>query len=444
MKKLAPLLFKIIAVAMLLFTVAVVVGYVWINKYLGSEAFRNTLSQTASKALNVEGQFQDFHWSGLSVYSGGFTGRGNATSSFDRILIQNLHASINIAAALRGIVEIDEFEVGQFHLSLKETGPVPPPTSETPAPTPVAPSPASSKFRVDAIRINEVRLDWPKDIAGGGSAAGIAVEMTNAEGGWNIEGHGGTLAYADYPIQKVDHFTMRLRPDRLYITRAELRNGDQGTIKVSGGVGIVGNTDLDLNVDIADFPVSPLLPSDWRARLSGNANSSLHLTRPDAPNAPWKVEGQGHLDGAVLEGLPALDQIATFTQTTDYRTLKLQTVSTDYVFTPAQWDFTNIAIEAPGLIRVEGQLTKAGDALAGKLNLGVPPAKIAIIPGAQTEIFTETRGAYVWTPVVIGGTVESPTEDITPRLLAAAAQVLKKMAQPVLDKTMDLFNQLLH
>ncbi len=433
---------------MVLFAAGVIAGYVWINRYLASDDFRRMVSQKTSQALQVEGQFEKFHWSGLAIYSDGFSGQGGPSSALDQVLLQQLHANLNLTAAFHGVWEIDQLEVGQLKLTLKEAAPAPA-TEAPPIPPPAAPGSGllPSTFRINTIQLDEVDLSWPTALAGGGTASHIAVQMKGTEGGggWDVDGKGGTFAMARFPIEEIKDFSLRLRPDRLYLTKSELHNPDQGVIHATGEIGLGDQPDIDLHIDAAAIPITPLLPPDWRARVFGDLNASLHLTRAGTPAAPWHIDGQAHLDNGRLEALPALDQLATFTQTQEYRTLKLQTAETDFALGPDRMEFSNLAVESEGFIRTEGDLViQGGDALDGTINLGLPSSRLALIPGAVSQIFTESRGVYVWTPVKIGGTVENPTEDLSGRIVGAMIPAVKEGAQQMINKGVDLLNGLLH
>jgi hypothetical protein len=443
MKNMARTLWTVIVVLMVLLAAAVVAGYFWVNRYLASDEFRQTVSRAASRALHVKGEFEAFHWSGFSIYSGGFSGWGAPDSPIDTVTLREMHAGLNLTAAFHGVWQIDRLEIGTLHLALKEVPanvrPAPPEPAET------APSFLPSTFRIDTIGIREVELTWPATLAGGGRAAKIAVEMKSSpEGGsWSAEGHGGTFVLARFPAQDIRNFSLRLRPDRLYLTEAALQNAGGGTIHAAGEVGLGDSPDLDLRFEVAGVPVTPLLPEDWRARLFGNIASDFRLTRAAAANAPWKIEGKAHLDDARLEALPLLDQMATLTHTQDYRTLKFQTAEGDFVLGPTRMELDHLAIESDGMVRVEGGIVRTGEALDGTLQLGLPPARVRGLLGAD-QLFTEPRGLYLWTPVHIGGTMEKPTEDLSPRAAAAVLQGLQKGIETPVNQAVDVLRGLFH
>ena len=56
----------------------------------------------------------------------------------------------------------------------------------------------------------------------------------------------------------------------------------------------------------------------------------------------------------------------------------------------------------------------------GTFQVGVTPGSLQWLPGSQGKVFTASRDGYLWTSMRLTGPVDSPTEDLTPRLVAAA------------------------
>jgi hypothetical protein len=80
-----------------------------------------------------------------------------------------------------------------------------------------------------------------------------------------------------------------------------------------------------------------------------------------------------------------------------------------------------IDIEADGVFRLQGTATINNKRLGGELQLGVAPGYLEWLPKAQ-RIFTRQRDDYLWTTVQLGGTINDPQEDLSPRV----AELLKK------------------
>ena len=107
----------------------------------------------------------------------------------------------------------------------------------------------------------------------------------------------------------------------------------------------------------------------------------------------------------------------------------------DFTVTGDLIELRNIQIESDGLTRVEGVLDKKGEAIAGILNIGVTPGTLSLIPGAERTVFTEKRDGFVWTTMNIGGTTRQIREDLSSRLIGAAAiDMVDRLPGSVQDK----------
>jgi hypothetical protein len=64
------------------------------------------------------------------------------------------------------------------------------------------------------------------------------------------------------------------------------------------------------------------------------------------------------------------------------------------------------------------------DELSGRLRVGVVPGLLSLIPGAEEKVFSaENNGGklgLLWCNVNLSGTLNSPREDLSARLIAAA------------------------
>ncbi|MGB8356693.1 MAG: hypothetical protein WCD79_22535, partial [Chthoniobacteraceae bacterium] len=50
----------------------------------------------------------------------------------------------------------------------------------------------------------------------------------------------------------------------------------------------------------------------------------------------------------------------------------------------------------------------------------ITPSSLQWLPGSQEKVFTASHDGYVWTTVRLTGPLNSPKEDLSPRLVAAA------------------------
>ena len=115
-----------------------------------------------------------------------------------------------------------------------------------------------------------------------------------------------------------------------------------------------------------------------------------------------------------------LDEISTFTRNLQFRRLNLSTASGEFTQDDTRLRVKNFVAESDGLIRVEGAFTIEKGNIDGTFMVGVTPATLQWLPGSQAKVFTESRAGYVWAPMRLTGPANKPTEDLSPRLIAAA------------------------
>jgi hypothetical protein len=89
-------------------------------------------------------------------------------------------------------------------------------------------------------------------------------------------------------------------------------------------------------------------------------------------------------------------------------------------------------IASDGAIRAEGKITIDGENLDGQLNIGLPPEVLAKLPSAASDVFTIDERGMRWAPMRITGTTDKPKEDLSGKLMSAAAtRLIGKLQQGI-------------
>jgi hypothetical protein len=77
--------------------------------------------------------------------------------------------------------------------------------------------------------------------------------------------------------------------------------------------------------------------------------------------------------------------------------------------------------------------------------VGVTASSLQWLPGSQSRVFTVAHDGYFWTPVHLKGPVSHPHEDLTKRLVAAAAgELLKNSGDTLQDAAKTLLDLIPH
>jgi hypothetical protein len=416
----------LLALALIALTVAIsfkiALGY-----YLRSDGFRQRIEVAVGRTLKAQGTLMPLHFADSTFYSDGFAARGGNGAFFSDLRADQIRAAINWRALFGRTCQIDELTVQRLDIQFADR-------SATPLAQPVESQPSNtpSSWRVDLRQASvfESSWRWGTNTPSPGQVTGAAfVLKPGGDDSWLIDASSGKVSQGGWPELSIESAKLRYTRDALFVTESTLHTG-AGRIVASGEVNF--NQAADLQAQIISIPLDPLLPPDWRLRLTGNVSGTAKIHAPFASGAVH-VEGNVQLSDAQLQALPLLDQIATFTRTERFRRMILSKASLVFTRDSGLITAKDIVIESEGLMRVEGACTIINDQIDGLFQVGVTAASLQWLPGSQARVFTISHDGYYWTPLRLTGPVVHPVEDLTPRLAAAAAGQLLQNSQDAVE-----------
>ena len=396
--------------------------------YLRSEGFRQRIAAAVGHALKAEGTFLPLQLVDGTFYSDRFVARGNSGAFFSELQADQIRAAFNWRGFFHRTCLIDELNVQQLIIRFANR------SGAEATPVKVAPQQnrSSERWKLDLRKANVAQSTWTWATNDGtaGSITGSSFTLTPSSDSWLIDASSGKLSQTGWPVLSIESAKLRYTSSSLFVTESVLRTGT-GRITLSGEIDF--KQAANLQTQFADVPVAPLLPPDWRVRLTGKVAgvASIH-----APLSDGSVHVEGHMqlvDGQV-EALPLLDQIATFTRTERFRRLSLSKASLSFTRDAKLITAKDIVVESEGLMRIEGACTVVNDQIDGVFQIGVSSASLQWLPGSQARVFTIAHDGYFWTPLRLTGPVAHPNEDLTSRLVAAAAgELLQNSEEAVRD-----------
>lgn len=230
--------------------------------------------------------------------------------------------------------------------------------------------------------------------------------------------------------------TLRLSGEQLLLSNATLRwkQGAEATLR--------GSLKHDSGawqsfVHAKAVPLDEFLDAWWKQRLSGRLDGDLDLS--GARNVPTAWKADVALKNGVLQGLPILDKLATYTTAYRFKRVVLDICQATLRPQGNALRIENIIVQSNGLLRIEGTLTVRGRAVNGDFMLGVTPETLSGIPGASSRVFVETNPTgppgLQWARVQIAGTLDAPQEDLSSRMIGAVGMSL------LLDSPGQVLNQ---
>ncbi len=390
--------------------------------YLHSEGFRVFLARKVNAAAGVEGSFEPFRWHGLAMNSGGFAATG--ASWMREVQAEGLHTEIDLGGLNRGVWLVENSEIQRLRLSIDATRPLEPKTDVPESLPPAKPGKKPAGWLPRDVEFGGLTVgDFAMDAVttrGPFAIAGMTMEVRpdGAKDSYRLETLGGTLRL---PFK-------RLREVRLNETKLRYHDGTvfltKGTASAwsSARFAATGEWDLKtrrhiLSGTLDGVKCGEALPPHWSRRVTGVLGTSFLVE--GVPGAQM-MSGKAELKNGTLTALPLLDSLAAYLDTSRFRTLVLTEARTDWRKQADAWIFENVVLASEGLLRIEGAFTLRGHQIDGRFNLGVSPAVLAKLPGAEQHVFLPGANGLSWTQVRVTGPADDLNEDLTERLLAAA------------------------
>lgn len=398
---------------------ALAIGSFWVKGFLQSDDFRHLVEEKTGTALRGEAAYTPLSWQGASVFSDQLKLAGDKSSPVKGITANEIRAEVNWRAIWGGAWRVDEIKVGYLEgvFGQPEQGIAP-----EPALTAIAPSGLRGllprRFELGALNVTQARLGFG-GVAGQGmiSLRDASLRIVPDGVGWLVTGTRGLLSLPGFPEVNVDGFRSRIQEGIFFLTSANFRLGETGKINASGEFGKGGKLLLDWQqVDVGRF-----LDEAWKSRLSGRIAGDAAINWSSGDPSTRAVAGKFQLTDGLLQNLPLLDQIATFTGAPQFRRMPLQQFAGNFTWASGQLSLSNLVIESKGLMRMEGGCVISSDGkIQGLVRLGVTPQTLQWLPGSRERVFNTPKNGYLWTDVRIAGTIENPQEDLTARLVNAA------------------------
>jgi hypothetical protein len=389
-----------------------------IDSYLHSDTFRQFVSRKAGDTLHSDAELSPLSFTGTTIFADSFEAKGGPDAAFSKLEIEQIRTELSLRRFFEKVWQVDQFDVQRVKVDIdgpRVGRPMEPATSPLAAPKNENTSNGWLPNRVEIghATVHDTQVHW-KD----GGLNGTVFDIEPHEGSWQIVGQGGHLTYGKLPDMEVGNLRLRYRAPSLFVTSAELREAEGGLLEATGEIDF--SRQLDLQLKLTNVNISPLLSGDWRLRAKGSLSGEVRVLSPLPTHGSPQISGSLQLNQGELTALPVLDEIAVFTRTQQFRRLNLNTASGDFTRDDKSLRVTNFVAESNGLIRMEGAFTIENGNIDGSFQVGVTPGSLQWLPGSQAKVFTENRNGYLWTPMRLTGPVDKPSEDLSPRLIAAA------------------------
>lgn len=420
----------------------------WIEGYRNSDAFRMFLAGKVSEVLKSEVELDSLRWEGNSVYADGFRARGYEDAVIASVEIDGIRATFG--GASEGAWQVPESSANRMNLEFssrrlagKHEESIPeaePSAGGSELPDWLKPY-LPTEFELGVTKVDAATLVVKnQDGADSFALRSVRTEIEPLPGsGWDFRGQGGDLFLAGQPDLDIQNFRVRLQGNELFINQAEIDAYDGARLSITGSLAFREGTPVDLDVNLSNLDVKKVLGPEWQDRVSGTLRGEIKVTGNAEGREGLKQSGTLYLDEGLLTDLPLLGKIADYTRSERFRRLTLSKAQADFTREGDRIVITNIAIQSDGLSRLEGSLIVDGRALDGDFKLGVTPGTLRWIPGAEQKVFAGSGAGFLWTDLRVAGTLDSPSEDLSSRLLVGAVEsVVEEAPQKAIDTATDV------
>lgn len=406
-------------------------------RWLGGEDFRRLASEQLSQVLHTKGDLSPLQWTSFSVFAGSFISQNTAPGpwAWD---IREIRTEVSPRLLLDRILRFSDMSIGSISLSPMNMVVVPP------APEPVKPSRATTSqelFRdvqIGRMEIRSLNLA-PGAITKGWGCQEVQVVVFPGKQKSDFTLQKGQILSPMSMFGKISLQQARGRyvPPTFYLTELVLQSKGGGQLSASG----------DFTSDSSFLAHGRLAWERWEVP-SGKLGLGLFEVPTKLSGEftvdEWKpagVEGHGKVclvDASLEPGKGSetiLALLSVLTGEARLRGCPLSTAVASFRVTTDRYDIDKILLEAPGLLRLVGQIQIRNGGLQGEIQLGLSQnlgIKVSSLSGG--ELFSREEGGYLYQSIRIFGTLEKPQNDLQPKLAAVVSKTLIRTGAQILEK----------
>lgn len=426
---------------LLIMVVVLLIAKSSVDSWLRGDGFRDLLVNKASAAMTSRIMLSEMKWQGSEVYTDQFQAVGYEGASFSELNLDGVR--VKTGGIKAGAFRIPEASVNRLDLEFSDRRAKAPRESEVidldPSGSPAVPD-WLKRFLPNRVELDEVAIGSTQISVL--NSANEQVFLLKGAGGkvspdfntriWEILMQGGTIQVPNQEEVGIRELAMRWKRSDLFIDRCSLSVFGDGSVAAAGEIGFGEDGVFDLDLDLASIDLDDLLDGEWADRLDGMIEGPVKVTgKPGA----FIYEGELRVKEAAAKSIPVLALIAEYTRNEQFKQLVFSEAKTGFKREGEVVELNDLVLQSDGLVRVEGDITILGESLEGVCRVGVTPGTLRWIPGAERQVFTESKDGFLWAPLNLTGTVSEPREDLSGRLIAAAGEeILKGLPEGVLKE----------
>jgi AsmA-like C-terminal region len=386
-----------------------------LTNYIEGLRFRAALEQETARGLHfLSSEFASIRRTGLlSAQSESFNAR-DGRKAMTTLDAERITARFNPLGVFLRRWQIDDLQIerGKIGIQVYEPKPEPPPAR------PWYFFLLPNRVYLKCVWSDNVDVRWPTRAEEGGIFR-THLLITPHGRDFEYRATSGILKNPQMPELAVRQIHLLITKTLFSLFTLDLNSGE-GSIHGEGTTAISGEKHADFSFKWNDVPVREWLPKTWSGDFDGAATGDLHWTGNDYRLAAATMTGAVDVKGGRVGNLKLFDQIATVTNRKDLAQLELDECKARFKWHQGDCELNDIALEQAGKFRIEGMVSFSEHSLGGTLQIGLAPDYLDWLPHPE-EVFPRRNGRYLWTTVHLSGTLQSPRQDLSPRLVQALA-----------------------
>ena len=410
---------------------------VWIVQWLGGKDFQKLASQQVSSLLQTEGDFQSLEWSSFSVYTPGFKTRPGASGPWIWDF-QDIRTEISPRLLLDRILRFSEITIGRLAIESGSNVSIPRESSPASASREGSSAELFRDVQVGKIEIRDLQIT-PSSGTSGWGAKEICTQIKPSKQKTDFTFQHG---FIQTPLNWLGEVSLveakgRYVEPTVFLTEFLLKGKSGGSMDMSGEVTPGKTPQAKGRVSWEKWPIpgGKIGVGLFEIPASMSGEFILQEFRKDGPVG----KGQVRLVDARLEpgkgSETVLGLLGLLTGEPRLRGCPLTTAKASWFMQPNAYDITEIVAEAPGLLRAVGQIQIRGQGLSGRIELGLEGdlgRKVNALTGG--ECFSRLENGYSVQTIQISGTMDSPRNDLQPKLTAALTRTAIRTGAQILEK----------
>ncbi|MFP6875164.1 MAG: hypothetical protein VCA55_16825 [Verrucomicrobiales bacterium] len=414
-----------------------VVVYMLILSRIRGQRFRSAVGERVSELLEVGVGFGSFQLNGLNLDNSKAVIKDVPGSLFQGAEMTSLKARVKPWTVFSrdwhlGPVHVDE---GHFRFGVSE--PVGKAAVAGEQRTPERRMMTAAGFGLDSnpgmitysgIRIGDCNLYWQQEGLEtepfiGGSVANIG-EIIG--GSFMLRFRGGQFEVPDWPAFEIENLEGEVSNGTYTIRKSTLAHAGKGSVALSGFVNAGGKGDFHLVAPFSDLPLSDNVHPFWSDKLRGEIDGQVEITGVLGKTGSLLAEGAFSSHNMVFSNNSISQRLAIGLGEALLARIEFHSIEGRLRRTADVFEIYDINARHPALLRLRGSITVHADGrLGGRLEVGVPGIFLREMELDKSSIFGEEVQGFVWATVALGGFIDAPEEDLTPRLEKIRAGILK-------------------